>query len=605
MKRLVRILAACALVACSEAHPSLEPPSRVIWIAIDALSAKHLHVRGYERETSPFLDSLAAQSVDFALAIAPSNVTPRSVGAYMTGRYFSHLQRDLRSLVLPSGFPTLAEWLREHGFRTVAFNENPLITERKGFARGFDLYVDLLPSGSPKADLDALIAAVERSYAPSAGREFVYVHTMDAHNPYLPPPPYDSMFVERPYRGRAVSKGNLLTRGGEFIFSNLPGFPGALGVSPEDVAFLRSQYDGAIRYTDAKLASLLAALHFDPDSDLLILSADHGEQLFEHGYWLHGRTLLPEEIEVPLLARYAGFAPRVVRQPVSLTDWIPTLAELFGFEPPPDQVGQSLLPVLRGGEAPERAVYSGGHPHVAWGAAVVWRGYLYWLCADRSQLEPWAEWPYDEFLCDLSRDPGCSTDLSASRSELAAEMNAKLRQLNPIWREFESERVRPPEGPVERGPDRLSAAWRQALLEREGEEELTLTPGTALLLQAHVHEPGHRYMLALDFRLRAGALALELRSARTGKVLWHQKRRYASDSWRSVRAALYPEDGDVVLALRLDEGGDASVRSPGIWRVRVPELAVVPWEDAVATPTSARAPDAAEQQRLRALGYLQ
>ena len=263
---------------------------------------------------------------------------------------------------------------------------------------------------------------------------------MDVHHPYRPPAEHHAPFDRGPYSGSAVVRGHLKKPDGKRVFSNLPWFQASQRVATADIEQLLSLHEGAIHYTDALLPELLAALDFDPARDLLVISADHGEQFFEHGYLAHGRTLMPGEIHIPLLVRWDGFTARRVATPVGLVDWFPTFADLYGERAPDGLSGRSLLPALRGDSLPERPVYSEGHVHVAGGAAVVSDGHLYWLCSDNGKLTPWVESPYSEALCDLRSDPLCERELGRTQPERMAELNAVLREVNPVWQSFDSRR---------------------------------------------------------------------------------------------------------------------------------------------------------------------
>lgn len=572
-------------------------PHRVIWIAIDSLSAERLHFMGYPRETSPWLDEFARESVVFEWAFSPSNVTPRSVASYLTGRYYSQLHRNLYDHRLPGEFTTLAEWFQANGFHTTGFNTNPFVVARKGYGQGFDTFHDLLPSGAPKATLEELVAEVRLLYTAGADREFIYVHTMDVHHPYRPPAPHGSAFAPPEYTGTAVVEGDLYTPEGKLVFANLPYFAESQDVDDEDIEYLLSQYEGAVHYTDRELSALLDALRYDPKNDLLLISADHGEQIFEHGYWLHGITMMPQEIHVPLLVRWDGFPASMVQTPVSLVDFFPTFAELFSLEPPQGLVGQSLLPALRGAPLAERPVYSEAHVPTSTGAAVVADGHLYWLCTDNSQLTPWVEWPYFEVLCDLRADPRCERDLAIREAALANRLNGLLRGLNPVWRNFAPERIR-------RGGEALR--YGPQLIEGVAPGPLHLDAGAEsepLQLQVRVEEPRRFHLLALEYRLASGTLDVSLVDRRHGRPIWQHQVRHAEPGWQMLRVKLRPSAPEV--ALRIVVTGEAEVRTPELRRLHVPELPIIPWRAAVELRDEPVPPSDEEAARLRALGYLE
>ena len=595
-------LAALGATACGTMD---ETPKRVIWISIDSLSAQRLGFMGYSSPTSPRLDALAAESVVFENAYAPSNVTPRSVAASMTGRHYSQIQRDLYEQRLPPDFTTLAEWFQERGFRTTGFNTNPLLRAGTGFEQGFDAYHDLLPEERTKATLEELIAAVRESYRPTGGREFLYLHTMDVHHPYLPPDAHRQLFERAGYAGTAVKDGNLLRPNGSLVFGNLPYFRETQRVTTADIDHLLSLYEGAIHYTDRFLPDLLDALRYDSASDLLLLSADHGEQFFEHGYWLHGRTLMPEEIHVPLLVRWDGFPRHAISTPVSLVDWFPTFAELFGAAAPEGLAGRSLLPGLAGDRLASEPVYSEGHIYDANGAAVVADGHLYWLCTDNTKLTPWLEWPYSEALCDLESDPPCQNDLLADSSDnadaaeharLGDRLNTVLREINPVWRNFSRQAVRPPDAGVPHGPQLLEHAPPSVSLAAAAPD---------LVLRASLDEPNDFHLLTLEYRLSSGEMHVALEDAAAGGVLYRHRVLYPSRQWRTLRARLRPGAPELTLRVGAEAGGEVELRSAELHHLIIPEIPIYVWPDAARLRETKAPLSPDEVERLRALGYLE
>lgn len=242
---------------------TVKAPQRVLWLTVDSLRADHLGYMGYSRATSPNLDALSCDSVNFRLAVPPSNVTRRSVTAYMTGKYYSQVHDDPRENGLPEDEFTLAEAFKAAGFHTVACTSNFFLRPEEGQAQGFDQYLTAYSPSSPAGNIDELIRLLQRSYHPGNEREFIYVHTMDVHHPYRPPLPYSAEYA-KPYARNIVREGNICNYDGSVVISNLPYYSETHDVQPEDVEFLISQYDGAIRYTDSSLPGLASRPELRP-----------------------------------------------------------------------------------------------------------------------------------------------------------------------------------------------------------------------------------------------------------------------------------------------------------------------------------------------------
>ena len=172
---------------------------------------------------------------------------------------------------------------------------------------------------------------------------FLFVHLWDAHYDFVPPPAYARMFTDPDYDGWVT--------GEEFFFDERI----HARMAPADLAQLVGLYDGEIRWTDAYVAKLLADLErLGLDQDTLVLvTSDHGTELFDHGEKGHRRTLYDEALHVPLVLRGPG-VPRgaTVTAQTRTVDLAPTLLELSGLEAPKSWTGQSLVPLMRGEPQP-------------------------------------------------------------------------------------------------------------------------------------------------------------------------------------------------------------------------------------------------------------
>jgi arylsulfatase A-like enzyme len=163
----------------------------VILIVIDGLRADHLTPFGYSRDTSPFLDEMAASGVLFENTISQSSGTKTSVASLLTSLYpEAHGVRGVKD-VLPDSIRLLPEVLRDHGYRTFAIHGNPWLEERFGFNQGFDefrfthWYKDTFDA--QMVNEQALQWVDEKQTPPF----FLYLHYMDVHSPWKPPGDFD------------------------------------------------------------------------------------------------------------------------------------------------------------------------------------------------------------------------------------------------------------------------------------------------------------------------------------------------------------------------------------------------------------------------------
>ena len=615
---LLLALVALALGAGAQSEP--RPPCRVIWVAVDSLRADHVHFGGYERETTPWLDEFAGSCAEFRAAYSPANSTEFSVAATMTGVYYSLLNHNSYPPRIPHGVDTLPQLFQRAGFRTYGWIGNVLLVnhKREGFAFGFDDWHGILPRRAPTPTIDEIIACVHERYEPTGGPEFHYVHTMDVHEPYVPPMPFDRLWPGHMHAG-AVRYGSMREAGGELVLSNLPYHSEGHTVSESDIAFLVTQYDGAIRYTDARLPLLLDALGYDADTDLIIISSDHGEQFFEHGFWGHGKTLYPEEIHVPLLVGGPGIVQGRHETPLSLVDLFPTLCALFGLPIPAGICGANLLPCLRGeGPVTSHRVYAEA-PYWTGGvgapeAVVIERGHLYKLAARVQFRHPWKLWPFSEEMFELDVDPGCRRNMVADRTGRADELNRVLREINPRYAPYTPEVIRGEDSDIVLGenivPDLATeengaVRVRDTMFRRAADKSLMLVAPEADVAASLDTAPGQTYVLAMEWQLASGVARVILADESTGEPFYTYTFRKPRQEWRALRAVVVPPRRLSVLTLRMVSPGRIRIRNLSMRSAHMPTPCLVPWKrHAHPIEEAVRPLDPDVAQALDALGYV-
>lgn len=381
------------------------PRLPIVLIVIDTLRWDRLSLAGYERPTSPRLDAFAADATTFARAYAPASWTRPSVASLITGLDPRHHGAIFWNQGI-GAVTTVAEHLQRAGYVTRGVNTNVFL-KKAGFERGFDRYETPAKGWNTPA---TLVNETVKKGGPVEPGSFLYVHYLDPHDPYDPNAEARALLV-RPYQGDA--SGSM-----KFIRGLLMG--GAIFPDKDDVRHLSDLYDAEVRTVDAALGSLLDWLRETGvyDDALVIVASDHGEELHEHGSWLHGFTLFDEQLHVPLLIKPpqsmdVGGALR--EDPVSLVDVMPTILELAGLDAPSNLDGRSLVPLLRGepGALP-RTLYaleplSGrrGRTGIAWSAR---NGHLKWIRIAGTKPSGGAPWPGECY--DLLADPGEQQNLA-------------------------------------------------------------------------------------------------------------------------------------------------------------------------------------------------
>ncbi len=295
------------------ANPTMFAPARsgtggynIILLSVDTLRADHLNSYGYRRNTSPVIDREFAQqgTVFDNYVAAATSTTPAHMTMFTSVQPCVHgVHSGLTSL--PPAFVTLAETLRAVGFETAAVTEDGWLGIEFGFGRGFNVYVENKSPliSAPTGQVDRTFARAKRWLRDNSDKHFfLFLHTFQVHDPYVPPGRYAA---ELP---------------ADEAFS--------VGWSAAKDALA---YDREIRYVDDEIASLLEELDRLSLSErtVFILTSDHGEEFGEHGYIGHGAHLHDEVVHVPLMVRGPGIARgRRVKDVVSQRDLMPTILDL-------------------------------------------------------------------------------------------------------------------------------------------------------------------------------------------------------------------------------------------------------------------------------------
>jgi len=317
------------------------PPNVVIYL-VDALRADRLGVYGQGRDLSPHLDAFAARATVYERAWAQSSWTRPSVASLFTGLRCEVHGANGRLDRLGDQAVTLAERFAGAGFATAAVVANPNISAEFGFARGFESFVLMEPDERRSSRIDLEVDRFLEQRDPDRPF-FLYVHTVDPHLPYDPPEPYRGRFapdVKRADMGSIAVVGTLQARD--------------LVDEGQYASDLLSLYDAEVACNDHNFGLLLDRLeHMGLAEDtVVVFLSDHGEEFFDHGGWIHGRTLYREVLQVPLVIRWPNQTEgRRIQTPVQHVDLMPTLLELAGLDPQPGIHGLSLVgpaPASRG-----------------------------------------------------------------------------------------------------------------------------------------------------------------------------------------------------------------------------------------------------------------
>ncbi len=402
--------------------PSPQAGPNIVLVIVDALRPDHLGCYGYHRETSPFLDRLAASGVLFEDASSQATWTLPSVLGLLTSSYrFVRGSRagsstgaaaedgDAACYLPPAAMEgSLQGELRRAGYTSLACVGGGFLNPALGWDSGFDWYWS--PDHEPMLPDQVGVLKRRLSEAPDTPF-FLLFHTYEVHNYFLASAHCVEHF-DQGYLGPLTDPRRLAE-------ADLYGSPDDL--SPDDMQYIIDLYDGETRHTDRYLRFFFQWLLGQPwgENTVVVVTADHGESLGAHGAMSHGGVPYQDVVRVPLILRLPDgrWAGSRIDKPVALVDLAPTLLELAGAEVPKAFVGRSLIPLLDGKEeATDRHFLSESRGD----AMLVRQGrwsYISW----RGQEE--------EELYDLSADPEQRTNLAAVDEMTLHRMRHMLAEL--------------------------------------------------------------------------------------------------------------------------------------------------------------------------------
>jgi arylsulfatase A-like enzyme len=433
----------------SRQHPSTlpdaipDPPKLVVLYVLDALRADHMGHLGSMLGASPCIDRLAFEGAVFTnhFSVAPN--TRPSTKSLFTGYGFLE-GRPLAA----DGPATLAEIFGDAGFVTASISSNFNVSPGLGLTRGFDHY-ELLPLEHTQDDgvettvndsAERIHGAALRWLAESPGDApvFLYLHTLHPHNPYNPPQPLPSRLVTGPpvrVDGGTSTSMLVAIRNRE------------LEVGPQDEERIRRWYAANLAYNDAEICSLAEELESRyPGEVLLVVTSDHGEELFDHDGVLHGYTLYDEMLHVPLVVWSPGrVAPARIDEPTDTLDLHVTLRDLVSpTKQRQHEDGESLWRLMAGisGADAEPRLHFATAPGLRW-AAMARSGRWKLILAQKPRLR-WGMGrgrgrTHDaEYFFDLEDDPGEHSNLAGMSSVATDWLWSRLQAWRAAWQRRQS-----------------------------------------------------------------------------------------------------------------------------------------------------------------------
>jgi arylsulfatase A-like enzyme/Tfp pilus assembly protein PilF len=386
------------------APASAKPAWNVVLITIDTLRADHLGCYGDKQIKTPNIDQLAAEGARFERAFAVVPVTLPSHTTMLTGTYpMLTGMHDFSANKLSPSQPTMASVLKQAGYATGAVIGAAVLDSRFGLNHGFDFYYDHFDfSRLNEANLDAMerpgnvVAdeALDWLGKNWQAKFFLWMHLYDPHFPYTPPEPYRTEYAGRLYDG--------------------------------EIAFADQQVGRLVRFLKEKGVYR---------NTVIVLAGDHGEGLGEHGEKTHGFFVYNSTMHVPLIIRLPDLAGgRVLENPVSLVDVMPTVLRAVGVDIPALVQGKNLLSEVRGeargevrGDVRGEDAQPAERNRTVYGESFLPRLHFNWseLRAAENAKYHFIDAPRPE-LYDVASDPGEVHNLLGEKKAVGEEMRAKL-----------------------------------------------------------------------------------------------------------------------------------------------------------------------------------
>ena len=327
------------LSGCAPGITSGKKPNHrnLVFISIDTLRADHLGCYGYRRNTSPNIDAFAKNNIVFENFFTVVPKTSPSMTSFFTGRYIQHHGVLSNRLKLQGSIVSLAELLPE-AHKKAAFVCQHGLSRVLGY-RGFDLGSHILTSqGAITGQAIEYLKGIK-----DAENFFLWLHYIDPHGPYTPPPEFHEMFVHDSFYdgSRKVSLNYTPSPGynANYVLDGQVAVPRYIRQGDiDEVDYYIAQYDAEIRYTDSEVGKVLDYVktrEFAHDT-IIAISADHGESLGENDYYFgHGKLVNEGNIRIPLIISHPEVGePLRIRSLLQNTDFAPTMLAEFGLEFP-------------------------------------------------------------------------------------------------------------------------------------------------------------------------------------------------------------------------------------------------------------------------------
>lgn len=466
--RTIAVLLAVASLRCGTA----EKRPNVLWILWDTVRADRLSLYGYEKNTTPFLDAWAAEARVFDDCVSAANYTVSSHASFFTGLFPTEHGARNGYLHLDEEHVTIAELLRDAGYRTYLWSANPHISEAENFDQGFetaehpwsaDFLEDAIAIVKAKIrpedrsselpekfrasrvgswDIKASGALAEKALTRWLRRDetnrpwFAFLNYMEAHRPYVPPREYRLRVMTEEQVARSYRVDRSWVPLWSYTF-------GLRGYDDEELAVMAGKYEATLVELDDLFRGLIERLEAEGhlENTVVIVGSDHGEHLGQNHILGHQYSLHQALVKVPLVVRDpVRFPPGREERPVMTQDLFPTILEIAGVAPPPRE-GPGPVSLRAPQEDRVRVAECLGvfrDPFHAVGAifpdweSAPWEREIRAVYVGDRKLIRWSDG--EAKLFDLAADPGENDDIAPAEPERVAGLEETLAAIVGFWK---------------------------------------------------------------------------------------------------------------------------------------------------------------------------
>ncbi len=416
------LLLSLLLSACGAGEPAKgKDKDLVVLVIIDTLRRDALGCYGNSEARTPTIDGLANEGTRFAQAISSSGWTLPSVASMLTGNWptmHKALGKNSRLTPITKDLPMASEVFAANGYRSLGFANAAFLSPLLGLDRGFELFDHKHAYNWEIRRADETVDAALLALSEREGQKvFLLLHLFDAHLDYDPPDGFITPFVgtrNDPDIPISMKECMALRQGEELAKPK-----------PADIEYLRNAYQGEVAFVDSAIERFVGGLKDLErwDHTTMVITADHGEEFWDHGGFEHGHTLYDELVRIPLIIRAPKsqtLTSHLVERQVRTIDIMPTLFNMAGIKDSPSFIGESLLPDMLG-KTPKRIPPAFSQGTLYGADKMSWRHNGYNLIVDRAR-----KGAAGTELYDLEQDPLQMTDISKEQQELTDKLSTEL-----------------------------------------------------------------------------------------------------------------------------------------------------------------------------------